>query len=212
MHCLKVSEIKQWNDFVNYLYRYIKTHSKIHNVYLKRSNYSFFNIEIPLSASLVKMETIPRTNNCKYRKRRRRVEREQVLGHIKSEGERRHNPSLFIRRMKETCYSETCRNAKNRNCEMFSEEIRREIFEHCWKTLDWNQRKRFLDDLIERRDVDRPSSYDQSRRSCTYDYYLPKIIASKEKLKVCRNMFANTLGYNRGFKLNESMLRGQSID
>jgi len=67
----------------------------------------------------------------------------------------------------ERCASKRCCKSK----QFFSEENRQRIFCSFWKELDWGQRKVYVANLADIRDVKRRKVED-SRRQCSIKYYL----------------------------------------
>ncbi|KAK6167866.1 hypothetical protein SNE40_021797 [Patella caerulea] len=84
-----------------------------------------------------------------------------------------------------------CDSSKIKSCSKFSEEERQEIFSRFWDRLDWNQRKVYVNSLVQSGAVGRKTTEGNSRRNVSHEYFLRK---NGERLGVCKNMFLSTLG------------------
>ncbi|KAK6168698.1 hypothetical protein SNE40_019886 [Patella caerulea] len=82
-------------------------------------------------------------------------------------------------------------SSKVKSCSKFSEEERQEIFLRFWDRLDWNQRKVYVNSLIQSGAVGRKTTEVNSRRNVSYEFFLRK---NGESLCVFKNMFLSTLG------------------
>lgn len=97
------------------------------------------------------------------------------------------------RKLEPTCSSKKCKNSKNKFCSEFDEMTRKSIFIHFWGKLNWDTRKLYVANLIDKVPTKRSTTGDQpASRSLTYVYHL-KTLGNLRK-QVCKKMFLNTLG------------------
>src|SRR5277367_6983969 len=87
------------------------------------------------------------------------------------------------------CNSEFCKKSKDRNCDQFSQEKRKEIHEAFWKQMGWNQRKVYVSTLVDRVATKQKTVSGNSRRDATLLYNLK---LGYEKKRVCKNTFLQT--------------------
>lgn len=106
-----------------------------------------------------------------------------------------HMSTIHIDGMPPGCSTEQCAERKTRNCRMFTEEIRRQIFENFWAIQDREKRKIFLLENIESINVLRRRTKNYSMRNFTNNYFLP---IGDRRLQVCKYMFVAT--FNIGAK------------
>ncbi|CAG9827718.1 unnamed protein product [Diabrotica balteata] len=93
----------------------------------------------------------------------------------------------------ETCNCKFDPNTSKLKCRAFSEEHRNNIFDSFWKKT-WDEKKLTVNLLTQRVNTSRArnrKNEETSQRACSYNYYLEK---NGLKLRVCKNLFSNTLG------------------
>ena len=129
-----------------------------------------------------------KAESTKWKQNQNKILREkgqEYIGHEKS-----NNSSKKVikagRRLKERC---TCKLKKTRQCEIFSEDDRKKIFEEIWQLQSWSVRKAHVASLLERRHIKTQSKGDPSRRKFSMFYFLKKDGAKKQ---VCKKMFLST--------------------
>jgi len=86
--------------------------------------------------------------------------------------------------------SKRCEKSKVRHCNDFTEEDRRNIFDQFWGTMDWNQRKVYVNGIVESGDK-ATTNNENSRRQKSFRYFLWK---NEQRVSVCKGMFLSTLG------------------
>jgi hypothetical protein len=86
--------------------------------------------------------------------------------------------------------SKTCNKSKKRKCPLFTDNDRKEIFNSIW-TLTWDEKRVLVCSLVEQRDVKQRTLDTDSRRNCSFLYFLRK---ENGKFPVCKSMFLSTLG------------------
>jgi len=89
--------------------------------------------------------------------------------------------------------SRKCNKSATKHCNQLSQNDRERIFEMFWKDLDWQQKRMYVNNHVERcgvmqRTTATPTT---SRRQYSYVYCLTK---GTERIAVCKNMFLTTLG------------------
>jgi hypothetical protein len=82
---------------------------------------------------------------------------------------------------------------KSRQCEPMTENLRTEIHLTFWNNMNWSEKKFYVTALVEQCTPTQTkcSTRDESRRKCTYKYYLKN---GEMKVCVCKEMFLSTLG------------------
>lgn len=119
------------------------------------------------------------------------------------------------RKMGDACNSKICQKSTIRFCQSLDEEERRQIFDQFWSSMNWDQRKVYLSNMVEKTVVKRRSKKphcevneleeDESdeneliqdknyKRNSTLKYHL---MHDSKKLQVCQKMFLNTLGIKK---------------
>nr|CAI5865996.1 unnamed protein product [Callosobruchus analis] len=109
-----------------------------------------------------------------------------------------HNKERENRVMGPRCQSNKCMKYKNRFCINMSEDERNSIFKKFWEDMSWDQKKIYVSNLVQKKDIER-KFVENSRRSSTYNYFL-KI--GHENKQVCKSMFLSTLGLNEWMVAN----------
>nr|CAI5850826.1 unnamed protein product [Callosobruchus analis] len=109
-----------------------------------------------------------------------------------------HNKERENRVMGPRCQSNKCMKYKNRFCINMSEDERNSIFKKFWEDMSWDQKKIYVSNLVQKKDIER-KFLENSRRSSTYNYFL-KI--GHENKQVCKSMFLSTLGLNEWMVAN----------
>jgi hypothetical protein len=69
--------------------------------------------------------------------------------------------------------SKTCNKSKKRKCLLFTVNERKEIFNRFW-TMTWDEKRVFVCSLVEQRDVKQRTLDTDSRRNCSFLYFLRK--------------------------------------
>lgn len=122
--------------------------------------------------------------------RQNTMKRRRELG---QEYQRRNGSVAAARTIGEMCNG--CRSGQ-KECFIFTEEDRLEIFKHVW-TLSWDEKRNFIYGLVDRLDVKRRRSKACAKnRQCTYVYSLKK---EGQKRNVCLKMFLSTTGLTKHF-------------
>nr|CAH7757936.1 unnamed protein product [Callosobruchus chinensis] len=96
-----------------------------------------------------------------------------------------HNKERENRVMGPRCQSNKCMKYKNRFCINMSEDERNSIFKKFWEDMSWDQKKIYVSNLVQKKDIER-KFVENSRRSSTYNYFL-KI--GHENKQVCNRCF-----------------------
>ncbi|XP_035708295.1 uncharacterized protein LOC118435892 [Folsomia candida] len=97
------------------------------------------------------------------------------------------------RRLGPVCTS--CTKSKIRKCIHFSEEVRKELFDNFWLSMDWKAKQSYVRGLVDIIQVACRTTQHPSKRKVTFVYHLP--IRAGLKVKVCRTMFLATLGIGK---------------
>lgn len=80
-------------------------------------------------------------------------------------------------------------------CHRFSDEDRLNIFNNFWSTLNWDQKKKYVNMLVKKVPVkQRKTEASVSRRTYTLFYFLK---LNGDPINVCKNMFLNTLSVGK---------------
>lgn len=97
------------------------------------------------------------------------------------------------RNMGQACNSRFCRKSSKRQCDAFSEEKRKELFEHFWSSLSWDQKKIYVCSHVSRAETQKKTAtlHEISRREGSFNYTLSN---GQIKVPVCREFFLSTLG------------------
>ncbi|KAG8317448.1 hypothetical protein J6590_108362 [Homalodisca vitripennis] len=112
-----------------------------------------------------------------------------------AEGKTYHDTEREGRRMGPPCTSRFCERSKVRFCNSIIQQERQEIFSNYWNNMNWDQRKVFIVNNVLKTPVKRRvAEGDESRRNDTLTYYLT---VNGKKMKVCQNMFLQTLGIKK---------------
>lgn len=99
------------------------------------------------------------------------------------------------RSMKGRCNCKKSHIGKTLQCTKLSEAERTQIFNYFWSKLGWEQRRIYVDLLVEKtntRRIRNRKNETESRREFSWLYYLK--LEDDTKFRVCKNMFLNTLG------------------
>lgn len=105
-----------------------------------------------------------------------------------------HDTERGSREKKPTCSSNKCKLSKNRFCNSFTEEQRKELFEKFWQCT-WEEKQTFVINMVRKTTKKRETvGVEETRRSSTYEYYLK--YANNEMKQVCKSMFLGTLALN----------------
>lgn len=117
-----------------------------------------------------------------------------------------------IPKLKKTMKQNPCESGCPNQCNEFSENDRKSIFESYW-SLNHQRQRDFLLNYIDVHEIKRRRVKTESRKSLTRYYYLPK---REDKLKVCRRFFMNTLDVTdkllRYSEVNRSDIKTSKID
>lgn len=102
-----------------------------------------------------------------------------------------HDVNRKARDMGPTCTNISCKKSSKRMCHRFSDEDRLNIFNYFWSTLNWDQKKMYVNMLVNKVPVkQRKTEASVSRRTYTLFYFLK---LNGDPINVCKNMFLNTL-------------------
>lgn len=88
-----------------------------------------------------------------------------------------------------TC-SKQCKRSHLRKCGDITEEDRRNIFDQFWGKMNWEQRKVYVNGLVESENT-ATNRVENSRRQKSFRYFLWK---NDRREQVCKSMFLATLG------------------
>jgi hypothetical protein len=128
---------------------------------------------------------------CKNVNKRLRMEGKQYKGVSKNEeGAKTYCVDRNERIVSPRGCSKTCNKSKKRKCLLFTDNERKEIFNRFW-TMTWDEKRVFVCSLVEKRDVKQRTLDTDSRRNCSFLYFLRK---ENGKFPVCKSMFLSTLG------------------
>lgn len=122
----------------------------------------------------------------KFSANKKREEEQEYLG--------RRNNDFSVKRNKKSLKERCVCNNKSGSalkCSLLEEKDRDKLFKRFWN-LSWNEKKTFICASVSKQDIKRAinrKNEDESRRTCTYSYFLEK---NFQKLRVCK-MFCNTL-------------------
>ena len=101
------------------------------------------------------------------------------------------------------CESSFCKRSHKRNCDQFSEDERKKIFDYFWGLKNWDLKRMYTISLCERVTVKQPRSANPDsnpdgpnrrsiKRKCSVNYFLKP--AGRRRLQVCKEFFCATLG------------------
>ena len=97
------------------------------------------------------------------------------------------------RKMGEMCSKESCKNSTKKNCDIFTDEDRRNIFAEFWKSGDKHVQDTFIQTLVDQVDK-KTSGHENSRKKFSRVFHLKK---NGETLQVCKEMFLSTLSISQ---------------
>ena len=109
------------------------------------------------------------------------------LGFSKPKGENsRHDTPRDGRKIGVVCTSRKCAQAKDRDCEKFTEEDRKEIFSKFWTEMNWDQRKVFVANLAQNVDKKRKMTKEEiSRREVSREFHLSLETKGSKSVGLC---------------------------
>lgn len=123
--------------------------------------------------------------------KRQRMMGKEYLGFRKIEGKYVQDIAKPERKLEMPCSSERCTSSKVFYCNVFTEEVRKKIFDEFW-AMSWKEKKLYVLTLIDTQDTQRKTKgAGSSRRSESKIYHLK---AANKKVRVCQSMFLGTLG------------------
>lgn len=102
------------------------------------------------------------------------------------------------RKIKERC---CCKENGAMKCSEINDDNRKKIFSEFWQ-LEWNQKKIYVNSLVEAYQITRPRNrkdYSKSKRCLTYKYNLR---FQCKNIRVCKKFFLNTLDIGEKTVLN----------
>lgn len=144
----------------------------------------------------------------------------QYIGYSRNKkGKVFHDRPREERTMGERCRSKVCKKSKVRFCDTVSDTQRLKIFGNFWSTMNWDQRKVYIANMVEQSKVKRrskgckevnnneeKSDIDETdeenndtgecknKRNNALSYYL---VIDDKRLQVCQKMFLHTLGIKK---------------
>ncbi|XP_069673203.1 uncharacterized protein [Periplaneta americana] len=129
----------------------------------------------------------------KYRNMNLRMKGEAYVGYKRLKtGKVKHDTPRDARKLGASCNSKMCQKSKFRQCNAIGNAERQEIFDTFWKKMTWDQRKQYVNGLVDVTPTKRPGkNTGESRRKGTLLYHFR---VGNEKLQVCKKLFLNTLG------------------
>lgn len=131
------------------------------------------------------------------------MKRRRELG---QEYERRNGGLATARTMGEKC---NCKSSGQKECAVFSEDDRLQIFHHIW-TLSWDEKRNFLYGLVDQLVIKRKRSKDGPKnRQYTLQYSLKK---EGQKRVVCLKMFLSTTGLTKHFVSSLFQKKNPSVE
>lgn len=132
-------------------------------------------------------------NWTRERNARKRESGLDYLGRKKIEGSWKYDIYKTPKVMKDKCRCSKSNKITQLKCSVLTEAERNLLFKTFWK-MSWSEKHVLVTTLVERKVVQRSRNRreeGQSRRSCSYVYYLKKSDGSR--VRVCKTMFTNTL-------------------
>ena len=136
----------------------------------------------------------------KNRNKRQRMQGEKYLGLKKTQD---GTYSYSVERGKHQVAPRNC-SKRCKNCPLFTEKEREDIFSRFWNNMNWEQRKVFVSAMVDKFDVKQRKDKDSRRRnSCRY--FLEK---DGQRTQVCKRMFIATLAL--GERTIYEWLKGKS--
>ena len=88
--------------------------------------------------------------------------------------------------------SKRCDKSAVKKCCNITEDDRKKIFTRFWNDMNWEEKKVYINSLVEIAPVKEKTIADKSsRKNRSYKYYLRK---NNERLSVCKNLFLSTFG------------------
>ncbi|XP_074031390.1 uncharacterized protein [Leptinotarsa decemlineata] len=130
--------------------------------------------------------------------KRKRMLGQKYTGYSRTkDGIVKHDKTRCARETGPRCTSKFCEKATNRYCNLFSEDIRKNIFNAFW-AMNWEQKKLYVLHMTCYHAPKRTYTKNPSRRTGSFDYFLR---TSEEKHQVCKKLFLSTLG------IKEKMVR-----
>nr|XP_022900236.1 uncharacterized protein LOC111413475 [Onthophagus taurus]XP_022905178.1 uncharacterized protein LOC111417195 [Onthophagus taurus]XP_022907172.1 uncharacterized protein LOC111418744 [Onthophagus taurus] len=124
--------------------------------------------------------------------KRSRMEGKAYMGYSRTkEGKVKQNVPKEARKMGSSCKSKECLRVKSRNCSEINDVQRNAIFTKFWSEMNWDQRKVFVINHIEKTVTKRTYTKSfESRRKYSLKYFLT---INMNKVQVCKQMFLQTL-------------------
>lgn len=135
---------------------------------------------------LAKPETWAKNINKKLR-----MEGKPYIGIGKVNGHKSYSEDRSQRLIGEPSCKQRCK--KCRKCEVITDNVRKEIHHVFWNNMNWSEKKAYATALVDQCTPAETKCLTtvQSRRKCTYKYYLRNGIL---RVPVCKDMFLSTLG------------------
>ncbi|KAF2888935.1 hypothetical protein ILUMI_17238 [Ignelater luminosus] len=125
--------------------------------------------------------------------RKKRESGDKYLGKKKdTEGNWMYDVQRKNRKMKVRCNCKLSRNKKVLMCSSVSDDQQKKIFTEFW-AMSWKEKRLYIQMLCDFKRTQRARNrkdIEKSRRSISMNYYLK---VEKDRVKVCKNMFLNTL-------------------
>lgn len=125
--------------------------------------------------------------------KKKREEGKEYTGKKKTHNGWNYNIKRERRVLGPRCDCKISTNNTSIQCSKLTDQDRDHIFNYFWDTLDWNQRKIYIDMLVKISTTKRQRNRklaNQSRRSYTWQYFLKN---DETEIRVCKNMFLSTL-------------------
>lgn len=158
-----------------------------------------------------KRRHVDETNWSANKNKRKRERGEEYQGRRKDDGRWVYTIPKNERKIKERCKCKLGKNNSKLQCTKFSEENRAKLFKDFWKMSD-GEKKVYVKMLITQEEIKRPRDRkedEKSRRSYSFSYHLQ---LKETKLRVCKNMFLNTLSIGESAAISWKKKNNQDED
>lgn len=116
----------------------------------------------------VKLKELSKRDNSRLR----RENGEAYLGYIRVGSKVIHNSERPARQQGPRCASKFCERSSLRQCNIFDEKERKELFDKFWQ-MNWEQKRMYICRLVKDISIkERKVNEESSRRKCSKEYFL----------------------------------------
>lgn len=137
-------------------------------------------------------------DNCKSKRNSRATPekwKQNQLTYKRLKGEKYNSKSgkeNSEKKMGAKCVSAYCAKSEKRKCNLITQQDRQAVFDLFWSLESWKERRRYINTLVQKTEVNEKRANLDSRRKNSFKYMIKRVDGSA--LNVCKSMFASTFG------------------